>query len=363
MDTSTPIPGYRSDITSISMSWPVDLRRTWGRGNSLGFDVNRHPPVMRLSIVQWADAVRWSGNRDGSDLNPVAVLTQNTKKVIWLYMPNNIQIDSTMDWTSDDMTLLGNFQNFLGMSGGSAALQRAAEAGGFSGGVSSLLSDLKAGLSKAYEKGPGDYLRRTLAGEGIVALTAQTMASIALSGDRTLTRGFGAIANPFKRILFNGVGFRTFEFTVEMRPVDLEGCIVASSIIKNIKAYSLPELVAQNTFLSYPSVFRIHFYSPSGVGIDQVSSINPTAVPPITQDIPRDAGGIDSLEENKYLPRLRPLVCTRVNCNYTPDGVFAAFKNGAPVGISLGLAFSEIEILTKSRVLSDDPDNPGSGLN
>jgi hypothetical protein len=60
-----------------------------------------------------------------------------------------------------------------------------------------------------------------------------------------------------------------------------------------------------------------------------------------------------SYAPNLHLPYLKPAVCTAVETNFTPDNIWSAYKDGAPVAITLGLTFSEMELVMAEDVARD----------
>ena len=52
---------------------------------------------------------------------------------------------------------------------------------------------------------------------------------------------------------------------------------------------------------------------------------------------------------NQNIPQIKPCVCTNVETNYTPQSIWAAYKGGQPIAVTLGLSFNETEL-----VMADD---------
>ena len=48
-------------------------------------------------------------------------------------------------------------------------------------------------------------------------------------------------------------------------------------------------------------------------------------------------------------------MCTNVETNYTPNGVWTAFNMGAPVSVTLGLSFQETELVTAEDINKEWP--------
>ena len=54
--------------------------------------------------------------------------------------------------------------------------------------------------------------------------------------------------------------------------------------------------------------------------------------------------------ENQYMPRIARSVLRRVDVNYTQQGEFSTFKDGAPTSAQLTLVFKEIRIISQTDV-------------
>ena len=59
---------------------------------------------------------------------------------------------------------------------------------------------------------------------------------------------------------------------------------------------------------------------------------------------------------NQHLPKLKPCVCSSVETNYTPQGIWSAYEDGAPVSITLGLSFQETELVMADDVANEWPE-------
>ena len=51
-----------------------------------------------------------------------------------------------------------------------------------------------------------------------------------------------------------------------------------------------------------------------------------------------DTGG-GNWVTNTFLPKLKHCVCDNVSSNYTPQSIWASYKQGKPVAVSLNLSF------------------------
>ena len=78
---------------------------------------------------------------------------------------------------------------------------------------------------------------------------------------------------------------------------------------------------------------------------------------------------VEQYVDNKHLPTLKPCVCSSVETNFTPQGIWSAYEDGAPVSITLGLSFQETELVMADDIGTEWPDeeeqegiNPVGGI-
>lgn len=127
--------------------------------------------------------------------------------------------------------------------------------------------------------------------------------------------------NPHKEQVFSGVPFRTFSFSFSFTPFSQAETDALDQIIKTFKFHMHPELLGDvgSRYFIYPSEFDIAFYS----------------------------GG----EENPYIPKISTCVLTGLDSNLAESGWAAYQDSNAPVSVKLDLKFTELEIMTKERIL------------
>lgn len=147
-------------------------------------------------------------------------------------------------------------------------------------------------------------------------------ANIALSklpGGSTASAMTGIAANPKKEQLFKNVEFRTFNFEYQFAPRNFQESESVKKIIKTFKYHMHPEFADDKGYLFiYPSEFEIFYYQGD--------------------------------KENLELPRHTSCVLIDMSVNYTPQGMFNSFDNGAATLITLNLTFKELAILTKKEI-------------
>lgn len=222
-----------------------------------------------------------------------------------LPIPDAIQIDDAPMWNLEDLRTLGKFLPTFGKQFASGDLTNAAD----------TLKNLADGAKP----------------EIILGLAEQSQF---FSSKEAITQGFnGKILNPYYEMIFKGLQPRTFSCRYKLVPRNLKEQTQIKNIIKYLRVNSLPNYsqqsntddAGQNTFsglgdrwLTTPNIFNLKFLS-AGVTMS-------------------------------YLPRFKPMVCTSVSTNYTPDGGWFTHADAAPNAIELLLRFNEVEIITAKEV-------------
>jgi hypothetical protein len=130
----------------------------------------------------------------------------------------------------------------------------------------------------------------------------------------------GKVRNPHMQTLFQSTPFRTLDFNYVMRPRDEKETRTIANIVKFFRYYMSPSLATGETgvFFKVPNQFGIEFIHNGG--------------------------------HNKALMRVGKCVLESFSTNYTPDSVFNAYHDGAPLSIQIDLKFKEIEVITKEKI-------------
>ena len=128
----------------------------------------------------------------------------------------------------------------------------------------------------------------------------------------------GLTINPHLALLYNGPGFRSFNFTFQLMARNKGESIAIQQLIQKFKEAMHPAEMSGNPGVwTFPHNFDIGLFSP-------------------TQD---------------YLFQLTTCVLTNMDVDYAGSGVPSFFtETGAPVDIRLNLTFQEQEILTRERI-------------
>ena len=136
-------------------------------------------------------------------------------------------------------------------------------------------------------------------------------------------------------MMFSGVGFRSFKFDFVFRARNKSEIMTVGNIIKKFRQYSRPSWQGGSlgkSFMKYPQGFEIKFL---------------TMTDPNTN--------VEQYVLNQHLPKLKPCVCSAVETNFTPDSIWSAYRAGAPVAITLGLTFSETELVMANDIEKEYP--------
>lgn len=133
--------------------------------------------------------------------------------------------------------------------------------------------------------------------------------------------------NPRIEVIFSNTTQRQFNFEFLLAPRSEKESQSLKEIVKSLRFHAAPEIQS----------FTV---GNTGLGI-------PTFIPPAEFDITFYNGN----KENLNIPRINTCVLERCEVDYAPSGMWATFSNGEPIGARLSLAFREIEIVHKRRVV------------
>jgi len=125
--------------------------------------------------------------------------------------------------------------------------------------------------------------------------------------DQLLARDQGEIINPNMELLFSGPSLRTFSFNFKLTPRYQREAEVIRTIIKAFKRNMAPK-GSGGTVLRTPNIFQLEYVGKA-------------------QD---------------YLNRIKLCALKNVSVNYTGDGTFATYQDGAPISSMLTLQFTEL---------------------
>ena len=222
-----------------------------------------------------------------------------------LPIPNNISDTNSMDWGSDSMNAL------------EAGLAAAAYTGiteGIGEGVQSFGKSMEAFLKNDTSK---KALGATFAAGAVRGNNAQI-----------LSRAEGAVINPNLELLFNGPQLRPFNFTFKLAAREKKESEQIIKILNFFKRGSSAIKTESNLFLKAPHTFSIQY-------------------------LHMGQGGKD----HQFIGRIKECALQSITTNYTPEGQYATFSDGAMVSYQITMQFSELE-----PIFNDDYEDSPDGI-
>jgi|DEB0MinimDraft_6_1074348.scaffolds.fasta_scaffold00074_7 hypothetical protein len=254
------------------------------------------------SVISSGGLIREQGqgqlNSNNNSLKQV-----KTKNTIILPIPSNINDSNNVSYTENDLdavsaALVGGYTNILN----SVSMSN----------PSGAIDVIKDQFNNFYKEQSG--VLRT-------AINASLQAQVAnlspfgvnnVSAESLLARSTGAILNPNKELLFNGVTTRAFKFSFKLTPRNKNEGIVVKQIIRTLKLNMAPKVTTGgNQFLRTPNVFDLSYRR----GKDM----------------------------HPFLNRFKQCALTNMNVNYTGDGVYSTYHDSTPVSMVMNLTFKELE--------------------
>jgi hypothetical protein len=142
---------------------------------------------------------------------------------------------------------------------------------------------------------------------------------------RSWNRQKGHAIRPFESQFFQGVDYRTFEFTHKLIAFEPDDTIIINKIIKMFRWHSSPGLAQNGIMYQYPSSWRVRFYH---ANLDKP----------------------DKPMESDWLPTLKRCVLEQVEVKHFSSDIPSYHNNLAPVDIEISLSFKEMEYITKKSI-------------
>jgi hypothetical protein len=268
----------------------------FGGVNTAGSNALRYPSA--LPITDSSDYVSFEFfkykppfKENSDDYNsPLAMLGDAQGKPILLYMPEDIQSEYGANWGGAGFGLLSKS---LMTSAGNAIDGKFNVGEAFSSGVNAAI---KAGKRKALD---------TLISKANQALGTSITSNQALGGTA------GKIINPNVEMMYESPEMRGFSLNFKMfASTDGESKEIRE-ICNTFKKNMLPRY--GSAFIEIPNIVRVTFMTGSS--------------------------------PNSYVSQFKPCAITNVSINYTPDGSWSAYQEGAPVATQLTIQFKELKMV------------------
>ncbi len=203
-------------------------------------------------------------------------------------------------------------------------------------------------------------ITRMLPGGSTAVGLANRLSGPALAGARIA--GLGTI-NPKVDVLYGNSELRVFNFSFFMSPQSKKETEDLKNIVKTLRKFSAPEIATLDQISANlpPGQLRDaitgaagdNFNSASGQGSQLKSGL--WFIPPAEflisfHSIVDNGQGAISGKENQYLPKIGRSVLSRINVDYTQQGDFSTFTDGAPTNLQLTMSFREMRIISQNDV-------------
>lgn len=226
---------------------------------------------------------------------------------VTLPMPNDISETNSVGWGEDS---LSNVAAML-MPGAVSAVNQTAD-GNIFGAINTNVDLLKSSIT---DPGLSERIKRLLPVKAAASIVGKF--GVTVNPEAYITRSTGAAINPNLELLFNGPKLRQFGFQFKLTPRDGGEATEIRKILRFFKQGMSPRKGSgeESFFLGTPNVFKIQFKSGNS--------------------------------ELKSIGKIKTCALVSFNANYTPDGFYAAYEDGAaggsqPVAVTIQLGFTEL---------------------
>jgi hypothetical protein len=214
---------------------------------------------------------------------------RNSIGTVTLPIPNGISDTNAVTWGGETMNaveaMLGNIA------------------------LTSIKSGFAAGAGEVQKTGENLQSGSKEVQSGLAA--AFTGLALGSSGGQFLSRTAGAVLNPNLELLFSAPTLRPFNFTFKLASRSPKESETIRSIIRFFKQGMSPQRSQSNLFLKAPHTFQIQY--------------------------------LHRNEEHKFLNKFKECALQSFNVNYTPEGQYATFTDGAMVSYQITMQFQELE--------------------
>jgi hypothetical protein len=310
--------GNDSDLFGTTMMYPIDMNvEQQDTLQIIGF---RYQPSKSEALFGGDDSVRsiLSGG-----LQTRSNQSQRIGLVI-LPMPSKVSDSNNVSWGEDAMNNLNAAAaaNVIGNPLGSGIAAAISGAVGAGGGTGVFLKQLE---TLARLGGPSQELS-TLLGPSFASRLLK-MGGFGVESESILARGAGIVPNSNLELLFNGPTLRSFTFSYRLTPRSESEATRVRRIIRFFKqSMAVKKTTSRggaagqaSFFLGTPNIFQLEYRTRSTAS----------------------GGGqfIDGVN------RFKTCALTSFQCDYTPDGFWAAYQAGQPISTVMSMTFNELEPL------------------
>lgn len=193
--------------------------------------------------------------------------------------------------------------------------------------MSQFLSQAYGLLSDGVDSGEMGVLYKSAKDKAMLAVQRkiQNLSGAGAQGSKDGAGRGGFLNVNQTELLFQGIDFREINMSHTFAPNSEKELRDALKIVNTFKKYSAPKKGGAFRLI-YPKLFELEFGMNNGGKASQIF-------------------------------KTKPVACTNVTVDYTPDQLWNVFNNGHPVMFKVDFAFKEIELLTEEDFDIDDPFN------
>lgn len=138
-----------------------------------------------------------------------------------------------------------------------------------------------------------------------------------VSTNQAISGREGKIVNPNVEMMYEAPELRNFSLSFKMVAYSAAEAGVIRSICNTFKKAMLPS-AAETGLLKVPNICKVLFMTGSS--------------------------------PNPFLSQFKPCAITNVTVNYTPDGAYATYEQGAPVAVNLSVSLKELKLIFAEEI-------------
>ena len=206
-----------------------------------------------------------------------------------LPFPRNVEIQTEYQWEPESLGIIG-----------SAIYRGNNDFGSLKSGIESA----QAIGEKIYSQASGFAAQLAGAGAGDSGLAAAALGSQGLA------------SNPKEEVLFKGVRHRRFDLTFDLAPLTAKDSIAVMSFLSKLHEFAAPDIVGGGAFFKYPGTVTVVIRGDGSGG-----------------------GGVTINRGNCAI--------VSIQCNMSPESIWASFRNGKPVHVVVTIGFIELNLPTR----------------
>ena len=284
-----------------------NIRENSGTRNSFGdfnYPITRDPTqdVIKFDMLKYEKRqVEGATFKDRSSLDKRKGIGS-----VMLPIPGGISDSNSCGWGDDTMDPL----KLAAASTALAALGQNDADGGLKGALGDVFSQVKSN-NESIKKAIG---------------TSFAAQAVGADANALMSRVGGMVMNPNLELLFQGPSLRPFSFQFKMSPRSADEAEMILKIIRFFKQGMAPIRDESKLFLRTPHTFRIKYIQM----------------------------GADS-DRSKFLNEFKECALTGCSVQYTPEGNYAPYRDGAMSSYQMTLQFKEL-----TPIYNDDYDKDGS---